>query len=230
MGKLSEKDLKAWAEEGDRVQWSRAEAEMQCWQEEWERKQAEFMCCIRSFDKMSHVWAQLSKSSPSQGHAAYTSKKSAMFSQMKQIAQANEGQSTTPPLLILLKRVLINRKPYGYGMWTSCNGHHPGPNKDKEKALKMRTFLIPDRLIVKNSSETYPQTIRILAAFVSQESVFVLCDFCGLARMHVKSRNRPWTQEDFEVGTEPDWTKTAKDRTCGYGLREPVFCSPLNTL
>ena len=61
---------------------------MQRWQEEWERKQAEFMRCIRSYDKMSNVWAELSKASPSQGHAAYTCKKSAMFSRMKQIAQA----------------------------------------------------------------------------------------------------------------------------------------------
>jgi hypothetical protein len=61
---------------------------MERWQEEWERKQAEFMRCIRSYDKMSDVWAELSKSSPSQGHAAYARKKSAMFSRMKQIAQA----------------------------------------------------------------------------------------------------------------------------------------------
>ena len=61
---------------------------MQRWQEEWERKQAEFMRCIRSYDKMSDVWADLSKSSASQGHAAYARKKSAMFSRMKQIAQA----------------------------------------------------------------------------------------------------------------------------------------------
>ncbi|KIJ90719.1 hypothetical protein K443DRAFT_126434, partial [Laccaria amethystina LaAM-08-1] len=88
MGTLSERDLRDWAEEGDRVQWFRAEAEMERWQEEWERKQAEFMRCIRSYDKMSDVWAELSKSSPSQGHAAYARKKSAMFSRMKQIAQA----------------------------------------------------------------------------------------------------------------------------------------------
>ena len=61
---------------------------MQRWQEEWERKQAEFMCYIWSYDKMSNVWAELSKASPSQGHAAYACKKSTMFSRMKQIAQA----------------------------------------------------------------------------------------------------------------------------------------------
>ncbi|EDR13060.1 uncharacterized protein LACBIDRAFT_322479 [Laccaria bicolor S238N-H82] len=73
-------------------------------------------------------------------------------------------------------------------MWTSCNGH---------------------QLIVKNSLETQPGTIRILAAFVSQKSVFVLCDFCGFAHMHVKSRNRLWTQEDFKVGTEHQHTPEA---------------------
>jgi hypothetical protein len=73
---------------GDRVQWFRAEAEMQRWQEEWERKQAEFLRCIRSFGKMSDVWAELSKSSPSKGHASYARKKSAMFARMRQVAQA----------------------------------------------------------------------------------------------------------------------------------------------
>jgi hypothetical protein len=73
---------------GDCVQWFRAEAEMQRWQEEWERKQAEFMRCIRSFGKMSDVWAELSKSSPSNGHASYAQKKSAMFARMRRVAQA----------------------------------------------------------------------------------------------------------------------------------------------
>ena len=61
---------------------------MQHWQEEWERKQAEFMCRIQSYDEMSDVWADLSKSSLSQGHVAYAHKKLAMFSRMKQIGQA----------------------------------------------------------------------------------------------------------------------------------------------
>ena len=77
-----------------------------------------------------------------------------------------------------------------------------GPNKDPEKGQKMRTFLIPDEFIVKGSSETHPRSIRILAAFISERYVIVLCDFCGLARMHIESRFIPWTKKDFEVGTE----------------------------
>ena len=78
----------------------------------------------------------------------------------------------------------------------------PGSNPDESKAERMRTFIIPDRFIVQGSSPNQPRTIRILAAFVSREHVIVLCDFCGLARMHVESKNVPWTEKDFEVGSE----------------------------
>ena len=52
---------------GDHVQWVCAEAEMQHWQEEQERKQAEFMCYIWNFGKLSDIWAELLKSSTSEG-------------------------------------------------------------------------------------------------------------------------------------------------------------------
>lgn len=85
--------------------------------------------------------------------------------------------------------------------WDIIKHDVPGPNKDKEKAQKMRVFLIPDKFKVKDSSEI-SRTIRILAAFISEKYVIALCDFCGLARMHVESRFIPWTKKDFEVGTE----------------------------
>ncbi|KAG5633493.1 hypothetical protein H0H81_007300, partial [Sphagnurus paluster] len=84
VGKLSEIELQKWAEEGDRVQWFRAEAEMQRWQEEWEIKQAEFMRCIRTFQKMSIVWSQMATANASSpGHVAYARKKSAMYVEME---------------------------------------------------------------------------------------------------------------------------------------------------
>lgn len=85
--------------------------------------------------------------------------------------------------------------------WEIITHDIPGSNPDKLKAEKMRTFVIPERFTVKNSSSK-SRTIRILAAFVSEKHVIVLCDFCGLARMHVESRNVPWTEEDFKVGSQ----------------------------
>ena len=71
---------------GDSVQFFRAEAEMQRWQEEWESKQAEFLCCIRSFHKSSNVWQELSHVVSHSGEIAYARKKSAMFQEMAELA------------------------------------------------------------------------------------------------------------------------------------------------
>jgi hypothetical protein len=73
----------------------------------------------------------------------------------------------------------------------------PGPNEDATKAEKIRTFLIPERLIVPNSSSTRPRTIKIFAAFISSDWVYVLSDFAGLVRMSVRSKQSPWTQGDL---------------------------------
>lgn len=77
----------------------------------------------------------------------------------------------------------------------------PGPNIDPQKAEKIRTFIIPDRFTVPGSSDRQPRTIKIFAAFISPEWVYVVSDFSGLVRMHVKSRNTPWTLNDLSVGS-----------------------------
>jgi len=68
------------------VQWFRAEAEMERWREEWEAKQADFLRCIRTFDKMADVWQTLSARDPERlserGRMAYAKQKSAMFQEM----------------------------------------------------------------------------------------------------------------------------------------------------
>ena len=71
---------------GDSVQFFRAEAEMQRWQEEWESKQAEFLRCIRAFHKSSDVWKELSKTASRGGEIAYANKKSTMFQEMAELA------------------------------------------------------------------------------------------------------------------------------------------------
>ncbi|KAF9553842.1 hypothetical protein CPC08DRAFT_727604 [Agrocybe pediades] len=80
MGDLSSTQIRIWSEESDSVQWFRAEAEMQRWQEEVEIKQAEFLRCIRSFSSMSEKWTQLGKlNSHSPGRMAYTKKRAAQY-------------------------------------------------------------------------------------------------------------------------------------------------------
>lgn len=69
------------------MQWFRAEAEMQRWREEWEFKQADFMCTIASFERMSAVWDELARSSNTPGPIAYASKQSAMYLEMERHAK-----------------------------------------------------------------------------------------------------------------------------------------------
>ncbi|KAF7372608.1 CxC2 domain-containing protein [Mycena venus] len=82
MGRLSQNEMDEWSSEGDRVQWFRAEAEMQRWQEQKEQKLIELLRTVRSFFKMQQVWTQLANghSSNQPGHAAYARQKSSNVS------------------------------------------------------------------------------------------------------------------------------------------------------
>ncbi|KAJ7939058.1 hypothetical protein B0H13DRAFT_1851231 [Mycena leptocephala] len=79
--KMSNNEMEAWSNEGDRVQWFRAEAEMQRWQEQWEQKLVELLRTARSFSRMQAVWTQLSKNQPQgrPGARAYALQKAAMY-------------------------------------------------------------------------------------------------------------------------------------------------------
>ncbi|KAJ6563365.1 hypothetical protein DFH09DRAFT_1477218 [Mycena vulgaris] len=78
--RLSQSEMEEWTNEGDRVQWFRAEAEMQRWQEQKEQKLVELLRAIRSFVKMQSVWSQLGESQANQpGHAAYARQKAWMY-------------------------------------------------------------------------------------------------------------------------------------------------------
>ncbi|CAA7263853.1 unnamed protein product [Cyclocybe aegerita] len=84
IGKLSMEDLQEWSEEADRVQFFRAEAEMQRWLEEHEIKQAQFMRCIRSFAGLSRTWGELAvKNTGSPGRVAYAKKTAARFARLE---------------------------------------------------------------------------------------------------------------------------------------------------
>lgn len=64
---------------GDRVQWFRAEAEMQRWQEQGEQKLAELLRTNRSFTKMERTWTSLASTNVLPGHQAYARQKAAMY-------------------------------------------------------------------------------------------------------------------------------------------------------
>lgn len=73
----------------------------------------------------------------------------------------------------------------------------PGTNPDPKKAALIRSFIIPEELIVPDSSPKRPRRINVFAAFLSDSWAWVLSDFVRLVRMHVISRDRPWEASDF---------------------------------
>lgn len=100
---------------GDRVQWFRAEAEKQRWQEELERKQAEFMRCIRAFARMADVWTHVAKAKPeSAGQVAYARRQAAMWARMESECRARFEEAGYSPDLepgeILADRVAAVRE------------------------------------------------------------------------------------------------------------------------
>ena len=68
---------------GDRVQWFRAEADMQRWQEQVELKLAELFRTSRSFRRMQEIWTTLSLDQPP-SYMAYAKQKAAMYKEMAQ--------------------------------------------------------------------------------------------------------------------------------------------------
>lgn len=74
----------------------------------------------------------------------------------------------------------------------------PGSNSDEAKASLLRSFHMPERFTEPDSSNPdEPRTVNIFAAFVSDFGVLVIIDFSRLVRLHVISRNMPWTASDF---------------------------------
>ncbi|KAI0028094.1 hypothetical protein K488DRAFT_74047 [Vararia minispora EC-137] len=95
---MSDEDMKKWEEEGDRVQWFRAEAEMLRWREQYERVLADLHRTIETFVKMSKIWFMLRSEGGSPGHAAYANKKGAMFTQLAERATQKLRHAGYEPL------------------------------------------------------------------------------------------------------------------------------------
>lgn len=78
----------------------------------------------------------------------------------------------------------------------------PGPNANKTKASKLRTFLLPERFIEPGTSQRKKRTINILAAIVGSNFVWALVDFSRLTQFHVVSRTRQFDASDLRPGSE----------------------------
>ncbi|KAJ8507719.1 hypothetical protein ONZ45_g9943 [Pleurotus djamor] len=81
--KMTGEEMNEWEHECNRVQWFRAEAEMERWQEQTELKLAECLRTLRSYSKMAEVWTDMAmKTSKRAGHMAYAKEKAHMYTTM----------------------------------------------------------------------------------------------------------------------------------------------------
>ncbi|OSD00095.1 hypothetical protein PYCCODRAFT_1394003 [Trametes coccinea BRFM310] len=103
------------------------------------------------------------------------------------------------------------------------NNDCPGSNKDKKKASLMRSFIVPDELIVQGARtpDTARRTMAIFAALVGEEHTLIMVDHNRLLRIHIMSLSKPWTQEQLEPDSKlwphiwsdnhgPDWIHELK--------------------
>ncbi|PPQ74876.1 hypothetical protein CVT26_011472 [Gymnopilus dilepis] len=73
-----------------------------------------------------------------------------------------------------------------------------------KKGPKLPTFLIPSEMVVPLSSKQN-HVIRIVAAFVSEKWTWTINDFTSLVRLHVTSRDRPWSSEEIQPDNKEVW-------------------------
>ncbi|KAI0690724.1 hypothetical protein C8T65DRAFT_587704, partial [Cerioporus squamosus] len=109
----------------------------------------------------------------------------------------------------------------------------PGPNKNKAKAKRLRSFKLPSRFVVPGcptSKDEDDRYINIFAAVVCQDCAIIITDFARLVRLHVMSLARLWMYEDLTVGCDmwstlwdndhgPDWaceTADAIEHACAW--------------
>ncbi|KAJ3539846.1 hypothetical protein NMY22_g4552 [Coprinellus aureogranulatus] len=88
------------------------------------------------------------------------------------------------------------------------DGDGPGPNPDRKKAQRLRSFRLPENLIDAGASQrsTAPSA-NIFCAFLTKHFAFVVTDFARLVRLHVTSRSTPWCADDLAVGSQA-WNDT----------------------
>ncbi|KLO19785.1 hypothetical protein SCHPADRAFT_864352 [Schizopora paradoxa] len=81
----------------------------------------------------------------------------------------------------------------------------PGPSEDPRKAQRLRSFVVPPRMIEAYSSTTEDRHMEIfLAVLLENGEAFILTDFSHLVRMTFISKDCHWTEADFEIKS-PRW-------------------------
>ncbi|KAJ7695551.1 hypothetical protein B0H14DRAFT_2650538 [Mycena olivaceomarginata] len=93
VGKMDQEELRRWMDEGDTIQWFRAEAEMERWREQVEILLADWRTTIRSFAMYRETWTRLAEMQNPEdiGHIAYAKQKADMFSKRE-----SEGRLLLP--------------------------------------------------------------------------------------------------------------------------------------
>ena len=86
---------------GDRVEYFRAKADMERWQEQWELKQAEALRTVSAFRKMKDVWKTCAEESgDNDGKRAIALKESATYDRLQETLQSNLVKSGYGHLLV----------------------------------------------------------------------------------------------------------------------------------
>ncbi|KAJ3757151.1 hypothetical protein EV360DRAFT_84276 [Lentinula raphanica] len=96
---MSASELEKWEDKNDSVQWFRAEADMERWQEQLEIKHAEFLRLIASFKKHRDAWELLATQYSSRltpGHTAYAKEHQDMFDSLRVDAEEKYRHCAIP--------------------------------------------------------------------------------------------------------------------------------------
>lgn len=72
----------------------------------------------------------------------------------------------------------------------------PGPNGNRHKANLLRTFVVPQQFIEEHSSKR-KCTVNILAAWISDQYVWILVDFTHLVCFHVFSQVTQFSHDEL---------------------------------
>ncbi|KAJ3777023.1 hypothetical protein FB446DRAFT_784650 [Lentinula raphanica] len=96
---MNASELEKWEDKNDSVQWFRAEADMERWQEQLEIKHAEFLRLIASFKKHCDAWELLAtqySSCLTPGHTAYAKEHRDMFDSLRVDAEEKYRHCAIP--------------------------------------------------------------------------------------------------------------------------------------
>ncbi|KAI0749069.1 hypothetical protein C8Q74DRAFT_1212224, partial [Fomes fomentarius] len=95
----------------------------------------------------------------------------------------------------------------------------PGPNRNKSKANRLRSFILPSQFVVPGCQSSLTggdRLVNVFGALVCQDRAIIVTDFSRLVRFHVFSRPVLWSPADvlpkseywgalWDKGHGPDW-------------------------